>query len=102
MILARVKGLSRFIVIWKHGFKNAAIPVLTYAILLLILAIGGAVITETVFAWPGVGRLMMNAVLNRDFPVVQAVVIMLSISFIALNLMADILYAYLNPRIRYK
>jgi peptide/nickel transport system permease protein len=102
MILARVKGLSRIVVIWKHGFKNAAIPVLTYAILLLMLAIGGAVITETVYAWPGVGRLMMNAVLNRDFPVVQAVVIVLSISLITLNLIADILYAYLNPRIRYK
>lgn len=102
IMLARAKGLSPLVVIWKHGFKNAAIPVLTFAILLLVLAIGGAVITETVFAWPGVGRLMMNAVVNRDFPIVQAVVIILSVSYIGLNLIADILYAYLNPRIRYK
>ena len=71
IVLARAKGLSPIVVIWKHGFKNAAIPVLTMAILLFISAVGGSVITETVFAWPGVGRLMMNAVLNRDFPVVQ-------------------------------
>ncbi len=100
--LARAKGLSNIVVLWKHGFKNAAIPALTFAILLFVLAVGGAVITETVFAWPGVGRLMMSAVLMRDFPVVQAVVIVLSITFILLNLTADILYGYLNPKIRYK
>ena len=102
IVLARAKGLSPIVVIWKHGFKNAAIPVLTMAILLFISAVGGSVITETVFAWPGVGRLMMNAVLNRDFPVVQGVVIILSVALVLMNLTADILYAYLNPKIRYK
>jgi len=102
IVLARAKGLSRMVVIWKHGFKNATIPVLTMTILLLVMAIGGSVVTETVFAWPGVGRLMMNAVVNRDFPVVQGVVIVLSVAFVTLNLVADILYAYLNPKIRYK
>jgi peptide/nickel transport system permease protein len=99
--LARAKGLSEEIVIWKHALKNAALPVLTFFVILFVMLLGGAVVTETVFAWPGVGRLMMRAVLMRDFPIVQAVVILLSCAYIFANLIVDVLYAWLNPKIRY-
>lgn len=101
IVLARAKGLSQSTVIWKHAFKNAALPVLTYAAIISVSLLGGAVATEIVFSWPGVGRLMMQAVIRRDFPVVQAVIILLSFVFIMSNLAVDIIYAYLNPRIRY-
>jgi peptide/nickel transport system permease protein len=99
--LARAKGLSEQVVIWKHTFKNAALPVLTFFVLLFVMLLGGAVVTETVFAWPGLGRLMMSAVLMRDFPIVQGVVILLSTVYIIANLLVDIAYAWLNPKIRY-
>ena len=99
--LARIKGVSESQVLWKHAFKNAAIPVLTYAALFFIGMLRGSVITETVFAWPGIGRLVLEAVLNRDFPIVQTVVLMFSAWYIIMNLVVDILYAYINPRIRY-
>jgi peptide/nickel transport system permease protein len=99
--MARAKGLSERVVIWKHGFKNASLPVLTFFVLLLSSLVHGAVVTEMVFAWPGVGRLMMQAVTIGDFAIVQTVVILLSVTFIILNLIVDIMYAYLNPRIRY-
>jgi ABC-type dipeptide/oligopeptide/nickel transport system permease component len=100
--MARAKGLSQRAVIWKHCFKNVALPVFTYFVLLLSLLVHGAVVTEMVFAWPGVGRLMLYSVLMRDFPVIQTVVIMLSITFIILNLIVDIMYAYVNPKIKYR
>ncbi|MBI2165719.1 MAG: ABC transporter permease [Chloroflexi bacterium] len=99
--LARIKGVRETLVLWKHGFKNAALPVLTYTALIFIAMINGSVIIETVFAWPGIGRLVLEAVLNRDFPIVQAVVLMFSTWYILGNLFIDIGYAYLNPRIRY-
>lgn len=99
--LARVKGVRESLVLWKHAFKNAALPVLTYTALVIIFMIRGSVIVETVFAWPGIGRLVLEAVYNRDFPIVQAVVLMFAFFFITANLLADILYAYLNPKIRY-
>ncbi len=100
VMLARAKGLSPRAVIWKHGFKNAALPVLTFSVLLLGIFVNGMVVTEAVFAWPGIGRLVLYAVTMRDFPIVQTVVILLSVTFITLNLMVDIMYAYLNPKIR--
>jgi len=99
--LARIKGLSETVVIWKHGLKNAALPILTFSVILFVMMLGGAVITETVFAWPGLGRLVINSVIWRDYPVVQAAVLFLSMLYILGNLLVDILYAYLNPRIRY-
>ena len=99
--LARIKGVKESLVLWKHAFKNAALPVLTFASLYLILMLRGSVITETVFAWPGIGRLVLDAILNRDFPVVQAVVLMFSSWFIFTNLIMDVLYAYINPKIRF-
>ena len=99
--LARVKGVRESMVLWKHAFKNAALPVLTYTALIIVFMVRGSVIVETVFAWPGVGRLVLEAVYNRDFPIVQAVVLLFASFFITANLLVDITYAYLNPKIRY-
>ncbi|MFQ5826466.1 MAG: ABC transporter permease [Dehalococcoidia bacterium] len=100
--LARAKGLSERAVIWKHALKNALIPVVTFAGFYFALLIGGiAVVVETVFAWPGVGRLAYEAVMWRDYPVIQAVVLVLATILVLTNLVVDILYAYLDPRIRY-
>jgi len=98
--LARIKGVPEYKVIWKHGFKNAALPVLTYSVMIFALVLGGTVITEMVFAWPGMGRMVVDAVYARDFPVVQTTVLLLSAVFVFANLLVDILYSYLNPKIR--
>lgn len=98
---ARSKGLRELVVIGKHTLKNAAIPIITIVGLELGTLLGGAVITETVFAWPGVGRLAVKAIYNRDFPVVQATVFMLSLIFIVLNFLVDILYTYIDPRVKF-
>lgn len=99
--LARIKGLSEWKVIWKHGLKNALLPVVTFSVLLFAEMIAGAIVTETVFAWPGVGQLLISSVFYRDFPMVQGTVLLLSALFICGNLTVDVLYAYLNPKIRY-
>jgi peptide/nickel transport system permease protein len=98
--MARAKGLSEGKVLIKHGLRNASIPIVTIIGLQFGGLLGGAVITETVFAWPGVGRLVVNAVQQRDFPVVQAVTVVIALAFSLINLMVDLLYARLNPRVR--
>jgi peptide/nickel transport system permease protein len=98
--LARIKGLSESVVIWKHCLRNALIPVLTLWGVFIGNLITGAIITETVFAWPGIGRLTYEAVIYRDFPLLQAVIILKSILILCINLVVDILYAYVDPRIR--
>ena len=100
--LARIKGVSEFKVTWKHAFKNAAIPVLTYSAVIFAILLGGTVVIEQVFAWPGVGQLVVESVTRRDFPIVQTVVMLLCTIFIFTNLVVDILYGYLNPKIRYE
>ena len=85
----------------RHAFKNAAIPIITLVGMELGTLLGGAVITETIFAWPGVGQLAIQAIYNRDFPVVQAAVMNLAVIFVLINLIVDILYTYLDPRVRY-
>jgi peptide/nickel transport system permease protein len=100
--LARVKGLPEISIVGKHAFKNAIIPVVTLAGMNLVVMISGAVAVETVFAWPGLGQLMYIAAVNRDFNVVQAVVLFVSVLMVMMNLLVDILYAYLDPRIRYQ
>ena len=100
--LARAKGLRESVVVWKHAFKNASLPVLTFSTIIFVRILAGFVVTETVFAWPGVGRLVVESVNYRDFPVVQTVVLLMSAMFIAANLITDILYAYVNPKIRYQ
>ena len=99
--LARIKGLPERRVIWRHAFKNAALPVVTFAALLFVALLNGSIIVETVFGWPGLGLLVIEAVDSRDYPIVQTVVLFLSAMYISVNLLVDILYAYLNPKIRY-
>jgi ABC-type dipeptide/oligopeptide/nickel transport system permease component len=98
--LARLKGLPQALVIGKHAFKNALIPVLTLAGINFVIMISVAVVVETVFAWPGVGRLLYEGVSFRDFPVVQGTVLMLGAMTVTANLIVDILYAVIDPRIR--
>jgi peptide/nickel transport system permease protein len=98
--LARLKGLPEALVIGKHAFKNALIPVLTLAGINFVIMISVAVVVETVFAWPGVGRLLYEGVAFRDFPVVQGTVLMLGAMTVTVNLIVDILYAVIDPRIR--
>ncbi len=99
--LARVKGLPEWKVIWKHTLRNASIAPITYFGIILGSLMVGSVSIETVFAWPGVGFLAFQSVLARDFPVIQTVVLLFSVIYILTNLAIDILYAYLDPRIRY-
>jgi len=99
--LARIKGLPEWKVIWKHCLRNAAIAPLTFFGITAGVLMTGSVVTETVFSWPGIGLLIVDAVRARDFHVVQAVIIIFAAIFIAINLVVDVLYAYLDPRIQY-
>jgi len=98
--LARLKGLPQSLVIAKHAFKNALIPVLTLAGINLVIMVNVAVVVETVFAWPGIGRLLYEGITFRDFPIVQGVVILGGFMIVIVNLFIDILYAVIDPRIR--
>jgi peptide/nickel transport system permease protein len=98
--LARLKGLPESLVIAKHAFKNALIPVLTLAGINLVIMVNVAVVVETVFAWPGIGRLLYEGISFRDFPIVQGVVLMGGAMIVVVNLVVDILYAVIDPRIR--
>ena len=97
---ARAKGVGEVRVLAGHALKNAAIPIVTLLGLQFAQLLGGAVVTETIFAWPGIGRLVVEAIFNRDFPVVQGVVLVVSLIFVAVNLLVDLAYAALDPRIR--
>jgi len=99
--LARLKGLPEALVITKHAFKNALIPVLTLAGINLVIMVNVAVVVEMVFAWPGVGRLLYEGIAFRDFPVVQAIVLLNGAMIVIVSLLVDILYAVIDPRIRY-
>jgi peptide/nickel transport system permease protein len=96
---ARSKGVSEWRVIWKHAFRNAATPVLTIVALDFANILRGAVITETVFGWPGIGKLAVDAVYARDFPLVQAAVLFMGLVFLGVNLLVDLIYTRLDPRI---
>ena len=100
MRTARAKGLSELLVVAKHTFKNAALPIVTITGLQFGTLLGGAVVTETVFAWPGIGRLAIQSIYNRDYPVVQCTVFLSAVLFITLNLPIDLVYGVLDPRIR--
>lgn len=102
ILTARAKGLPETVVVMGHALKNSAIPIVTVMGLDLGILLGGTVIVETVFAWPGVGRLVVQAISNRDFPVVQTVVFLLASAFVLINLGVDLLYTYLDPRIEYQ
>jgi peptide/nickel transport system permease protein len=98
---ARAKGLSERKVVYKHALRNALVPIVTIIGLQFGTLLAGAVITETVFAWPGIGRLLIDSIGFRDYPVVQGTVLVITLGFVLVNLVVDILYAYLDPRIRY-
>ncbi len=98
--LARLKGLPGYVVIAMHAFKNALIPVMTLAGINLVVMINAGVIIEVIFAWPGIGRLLYEGIFQRDFPLVQGVVILAGTMIVLINLSIDILYAYIDPRIR--
>jgi peptide/nickel transport system permease protein len=97
---ARIKGVSRMRVVWKHALRNSLLPLLSFSAMYLALLVTGGIVTETVFAWPGMGRLAYQAILNQDFPVIQGVVLTTAVIVIAANFVADLLYAYIDPRIR--
>jgi peptide/nickel transport system permease protein len=97
---AKAKGLSPLRVIFANGLRNAALPVITIVGLEIGSLLGGAILTEQVFSWPGVGQLTVQAISNRDYPLVQATVLFLAIVFVGVNLIVDILYAFLDPRVR--
>ncbi len=98
---ARAKGLVERVVVYKHALKNALIPVVTVMGLQFGILLGGAVLTESVFSWPGIGRLLVDSILTRDYPVVQGAVLVLALFFVLINLVVDIIYALLDPRITY-
>jgi len=97
---ARAKGLTEWRVIAHHGLRNALLPVITLLGLQLGALLGGAIITETVFSWPGIGLLVVEAIQRRDYPVVQATVLFISLSYVLVNLLTDLLYAWIDPRVR--
>jgi len=99
---ARAKGVGEPPVVWKHALKNASIPIVTIVGIELGTLLGGSVITETIFAWPGVGRLSVQAIFNRDYPVVQSAVFLLASTFVIVNFLVDVIYTYLDPRIRFR
>jgi peptide/nickel transport system permease protein/oligopeptide transport system permease protein len=98
---ARSKGLRENVVVIKHALKNALIPIITVVGLQFGMLLGGAVLTETVFAWPGVGRLIVDSILARDYPVIQGTILIFGLIYTLVNLMVDVIYAYVDPRIRY-
>jgi ABC-type dipeptide/oligopeptide/nickel transport system permease component len=98
---ARAKGLGELFIVIKHALKNALIPIVTIMGLHVAYLLGGAVITEQIFAYPGVGWLAIQSIYNRDFPVVQAIVMIVSVGVVATNFVIDIIYTLIDPRIRY-
>lgn len=98
---ARAKGVAERLIVLRHALRNIMIPLVTVVGLQFGALLGGAVITETVFAWPGVGRLVVTAITARDYPLVQAATLLVSFYFVAINLLLDVLYVYIDPRIRY-
>jgi len=100
--MARIKGLPERLVIWKHALRNAVITPLTVAGMIFVMLITGAVITETIFNWPGMGRLLIEGTFARDFPVVQAITVVTAVFVLGINVLVDISYAYIDPQIRYQ
>ncbi|MGN1400064.1 MAG: ABC transporter permease [Bacillus sp. (in: firmicutes)] len=99
---ARAKGLRMFWVVYKHSFKNAVIPVLTIIGLQTGLLLGGAILTENIFSWPGIGRYIYDAIQYRDYPVIQSGILVVAVFFVMINLIVDLLYAVIDPRIKYR
>lgn len=99
---ARAKGVPERRVVWKHALRNALIPIITMVGLQFGFLLGGSIVVESVFAWPGLGRLLIDSVSYRDYPTIQALILLFSLQFIFINLLVDVLYAFANPEIRYR
>ena len=99
---ARAKGLNEITIVLHHALRNAALPIITILGLQLGTLLGGAVITETIFSWPGIGQLTIESIQQRDYPIVQACVLLISLSYVLVNTLTDLLYAWLDPRVRYR
>ena len=97
----RAKGAGEFLVIYKHALKNAIIPVITVIGLQVGILLGGAILTETIFSWPGIGRYVFEAINYRDYPVIQSSILVIAFIFVMINLIVDIIYSYIDPRIKY-
>jgi peptide/nickel transport system permease protein/oligopeptide transport system permease protein len=97
----RVKGLAERLIVWKHALRNALIPVVALSGIQLGNLLGGAVIVETVFSWPGLGNLMVESIVSRDYPVIQSGVLLIAVFLISLNFLVDLVFGVIDPRIRY-
>ena len=102
VLAARARGVSRFRTVMKHAFRNSLIPIVTVLGLQFGAVLTGAVITETIFAWPGVGRLLIQSISFRDYPLVQGCILLIAVTYVTMNLLTDLLYGFLDPRIRYE
>ena len=102
VLAARARGLSRARAIVKHAFRNSLIPIVTVLGLQFGAVLTGAVITETIFAWPGVGRLLIQSISFRDYPLVQGCILLIAVTYVSMNLLTDLVYGFLDPRIRYE
>jgi len=102
LVTARAKGLRQSVVVVRHAFKNALVPVVTVIGLQFGALLTGAIITETIFSWPGLGRLIIQAIRLRDYPLIQGGILVIAMTYVLLNLLTDLLYAWLDPRIRYQ
>jgi ABC-type dipeptide/oligopeptide/nickel transport system permease component len=100
MILAEAKGLPRSVIVFKHALRNALIPVVTSFGMIVGGLLGGAVIIETVFSWPGVGRYVIDAINGRDYPVIQAFALLMAVAYVLINVLIDLVYRFLDPRVR--
>ena len=101
VMAARARGVSRVRAVLRHAFRNSLIPIVTIVGLQFGAVLTGTIITETVFAWPGLGRLLIQAISFRDYPLVQGCILFISVTYVAMNLLTDLLYSTLDPRIRY-
>jgi ABC-type dipeptide/oligopeptide/nickel transport system permease component len=102
VLAARARGLSRLRVVLRHAFRNSLIPIVTIVGLQFGAVLTGTIITETIFAWPGVGRLLIQSISFRDYPLVQGCILFISIVYVGVNLLTDLAYGWLDPRIRYE
>jgi ABC-type dipeptide/oligopeptide/nickel transport system permease component len=101
VLAARARGVSRVRAVWAHAFRNSLIPIVTVLGLQCGAVLTGAVITETIFAWPGVGRLLVQSIGFRDYPLVQGCILLIAVTYVSVNLAVDVVYGFLDPRIRY-
>jgi len=101
IVTAHAKGVAERVVIWRHALKNSFIPIITVIGLQFGSLLGGTVLTETVFAWPGIGRLLVSSILGRDYPMIQGIILVFALLFVLTNILVDLIYVFLDPKVRY-